>query len=42
MIAASLVDENRFQYSLNMLSWDYLGYGKSEAALNEAAKDLED
>jgi DNA polymerase I-like protein with 3'-5' exonuclease and polymerase domains len=38
MIAASLVDENRFQYSLNMLSWDYLGYGKSEAALNEAAK----
>ena len=38
MIAASLIDENRFQYSLNMLSWDYLGYGKSEAALNEAAK----
>ena len=38
MIAASLINENRFQYSLNMLSWDYLGYGKSEAALNEAAK----
>ena len=38
MIAASLVDENRFQYSLNSLGWDYLGYGKSENALIEAAK----
>ena len=38
MIAASLIDENRFQYSLNALSWDYLGHGKSEAALTEAAK----
>jgi DNA polymerase I-like protein with 3'-5' exonuclease and polymerase domains len=38
MIAASLVDENRFAYSLNSLGWDYLGYGKSEVALNEAAK----
>jgi DNA polymerase I-like protein with 3'-5' exonuclease and polymerase domains len=38
MIAASLVDENRFQYSLNALGWDYLGHGKSEAALNEEAK----
>jgi len=38
MIAASLIDENRFQYSLNALSWDYLGHGKSENALNEAAK----
>ena len=38
MIAASLVDENRFQYSLNALSWDYLGHGKSEGALNEEAK----
>ena len=38
MIAASLIDENRFQYSLNALSWDYLGHGKSEAALIEAAK----
>tara|TARA_R100001440_G_scaffold676_2_gene2106 strand:- start:914 stop:2776 length:1863 start_codon:yes stop_codon:yes gene_type:complete len=38
MIAASLIDENRFRYDLNTLSWDYLGYGKSEAALNEAAK----
>jgi DNA polymerase I-like protein with 3'-5' exonuclease and polymerase domains len=38
MIAASLIDENRFKYDLNSLSWDYLGFGKSEAALNEAAK----
>jgi DNA polymerase I-like protein with 3'-5' exonuclease and polymerase domains len=38
MIAASLVDENRFQYSLNALGWDYLGHGKSEGALNEEAK----
>ena len=38
MIAASLIDENRFRYDLNSLSWDYLGHGKSEAALNEAAK----
>ena len=38
MIAASLIDENRFQYDLNALSWDYLGHGKSEVALNEAAK----
>ena len=38
MIAASLVDENRFQYSLNAISWDYLGHGKNEQALNEEAK----
>ena len=38
MIAASLIDENRFRYDLNSLSWDYLGHGKSEAALIEAAK----
>jgi len=38
MIAASLIDENRFQYSLNSISWDYLGYGKNESALNEEAK----
>jgi DNA polymerase I-like protein with 3'-5' exonuclease and polymerase domains len=38
MIAASLVDENRFRYDLNSLSWDYLGHGKSEAALVDAAK----
>ena len=39
MIAASLVDENRFRYDLNSLSWHYLGYGKNEAALAEAAEE---
>ena len=39
MIAAALTDENRFSYTLNSLSWDYLGHGKNEAALNEAAKE---
>jgi DNA polymerase I-like protein with 3'-5' exonuclease and polymerase domains len=38
MIAASLIDENRFRYDLNSLSWDYLGHGKNEIALNEEAK----
>jgi DNA polymerase I-like protein with 3'-5' exonuclease and polymerase domains len=33
-----LIDENRFQYSLNSISWDYLGHGKNEGALNEEAK----
>jgi len=30
MIAASLIDENRFKYDLNSLSWDYLGFVKKE------------
>jgi len=38
MIAASLIDENRFRFDLNSLSWDYLGHGKNETALNEEAK----
>ena len=38
MIAASLVDENRFRYDLNGISRDYLGKGKDETALYEAAK----
>src|SRR6056300_731302 len=38
MIAASLIDENKFAYSLNALSWEYLGHGKNEAALTEEAK----
>ena len=38
MIAASLIDENRFRFDLNSLSWDYLGHGKNEVALNEEAK----
>ena len=38
MIAAAVTDENRFRYDLNSLSWKYLGYGKNEAALAEAAE----
>ena len=38
MIAASLIDENRFAYTLNALSWEYLGHGKNETALVEEAK----
>ena len=38
MIASALTDENRFRYDLNSLSWNYLGYGKNEAALAEAAE----
>jgi DNA polymerase I-like protein with 3'-5' exonuclease and polymerase domains len=39
MIAAAITDENRFRYDLNSLSWHYLGYGKNEAALAEAAEE---
>jgi len=39
MIAAAVTDENRFRYDLNSLSWHYLGYGKNEAALAEAAEE---
>ena len=38
MIACSLIDENRFSYTLNTLSWVYLNRGKNEKTLNEAAK----
>ena len=38
MIAASLIDENRFRYDLNGLSRDYLGKGKDETVLQETAK----
>ncbi len=38
MIASSLLDENRFSYTLNTLSWHFLNEGKSEKALTEAAK----
>ena len=38
MIACSLLDENRFSYTLNTLSWHHLNKGKNEKALNEAAK----
>jgi DNA polymerase I-like protein with 3'-5' exonuclease and polymerase domains len=39
MIAAAVTDENRFRYDLNSLSWNYLGYGKNESALAEAAAE---
>jgi hypothetical protein len=34
MIAAALIDENRWSYSLNNLSKDYLGEIKAETDLN--------
>ena len=39
MIAASIIDENRFQYSLNSLCWVYLKKGKNESLLTKAAKE---
>ena len=38
MVMASLIDENRFWYSLNSVSYDYLGEVKDEKILEEAAK----
>jgi len=38
LIAAPLVDENRFRFDLNSLAKDYLQESKSEAQLYEAAK----
>ena len=39
MIAASLVNENRFKFDLNSLSREYVGIGKDEKILREAAKN---
>ena len=39
LIAAPLIDENRFRYSLNDLGKDYLKDTKSEALLYEAARE---
>ena len=39
MVVASLVDENRFRYDLNSVANDYVGIGKNESALQEAAKE---
>ena len=39
MIAASLVNENRYRYDLNSLGWDYVGQGKNETELNNAAQE---
>ena len=40
MIAAPLLDENRFSYSLNALGFDYLSEIKSEKGLKEAASSF--
>ena len=40
MITASLLDENRFSYSLNALAYDYLSKTKSESTLQDAAKQF--
>ena len=39
MIMASIVNENRFRYDLNSVAQDYTGMGKSEGALQNAAKE---
>ena len=39
MIAASLIDENRMSYALNPLAKQYVGLGKDEKVLVEAAKE---
>ena len=39
MIMTSLVNENRFRYDLNSVSYDYTGMTKNETALQEAAKE---
>ena len=38
MIAAAIINENRLRYDLNGICRDYLGKGKDETALYEAAK----
>jgi DNA polymerase I-like protein with 3'-5' exonuclease and polymerase domains len=40
MIAAALVDENRYSYSLNMVGRDYVGELKSEEKLKKAAAEF--
>ena len=40
MVIASLLDENRFSYSLNALAYDYLSKTKSEKGLSEAAREF--
>ena len=39
LIAASLIDENRWGYALNALGREYVGMGKNEKILQEAAKE---
>ncbi len=39
MIAAAIINENRFSFSLNACAKDYLGEIKNETFLNEKAKE---
>ena len=39
MVAAAIVDENKFSYSLNNLARDYLGKMKAETELKERAEE---
>ena len=40
MIAASLIDENRYSYTLDSVAKQYIGMRKSEKLLQDAAKDF--
>ncbi len=40
MLAAPILDENRFSYALNSLGFDYLQEVKSEQGLKQAAADF--
>ena len=40
MIAASLIDENRYSFTLDSVGKDYIGMRKSEKLLQDAAKDF--
>ena len=40
MIAASLIDENRYSYTLDAVAKEYIGMRKNEKLLQEAAKDF--
>ena len=40
MVVASLLDENRFSFSLNALAYEHLNKVKSEKGLNEAAREF--
>ena len=40
MLAAPILDENRFSYALNSLGFDYLQEAKSEQGLKQAAADF--
>jgi DNA polymerase I-like protein with 3'-5' exonuclease and polymerase domains len=39
MIAGSLINENRFSYTLDSMGKEYVGFGKNETNLKDAARD---